>query len=520
MTTDICFASQGELVQFVFDTFGLLPRKECRDEEFDEDAKKTFQRLLSRLAKEEGLLLKNFDTAMKTFDGLLSKHMPNQRIRQLLMTVLRDLYFSYKSLITTEGTFLPKEETLRYFISKKAIPAFVVSLNINSLRYRTFDMELQTPDEFDWFLPSIRSDGSVRWPLRKVMHWIYSELGISQTQFHYPGKSADSDSPKLQQSLDNANNWSTGENLPSLPALLANYASALDNHGERLRSDQFKNSCLIALTLARAATFIGKKLVETYGLAELQALADQTRSYLDCIEDDVDEFKLELKSQIEKRDYSLDGHADWIKACTHYQRFLSYKIQAVDQTLDRLAEASPGRPFKPEVIEALTSKYGRFAVFSRMDLRQRQMQWKPPETFFRMLSEGFRLKNDATVTWQRIDRYCEELRKTSVEDHLCWMEPWLRAVFCYRAEKFDDAMEYFEKAFLNAQYRAGKNQYKLVNQYVEVSAKLDKWQQFKKGVEWATYLGIQIRWIRDEKQTDATLRNAYNILKVANYPRL
>jgi hypothetical protein len=81
-------------------------------------------------------------------------------------------------------------------------------------------------------------------------------------------------------------------------------------------------------------------------------------------------------------------------------------------------------------------------------------------------------------------------------------------------------MDYFEKAFLNAQYRAGENQYKLVNQYVEVSAKLDKWQQFKQGVEWATYLGIQIRWIRDEKQTDATLRNAYNILKVANYPRL
>ena len=100
------------------------------------------------------------------------------------------------------------------------------------------------------------------------------------------------------------------------------------------------------------------------------------------------------------------------------------------------------------------------------------------------------------------------------------MEPWLRAVFCYRAEKYDEAFGYFKKAFSNAQYRAGTNQYKLVNQYVEVSAKLDKWQQFKKGVEWATYLGIKVRWIRDEEQIQENLRNAYNILKVANYPQL
>lgn len=53
------------------------------------------------------------------------------------------------------------------------------------------------------------------------------------------------------------------------------------------------------------------------------------------------------------------------------------------------------------------------------------------------------------------------------------MVPWLRGVYHYRREEFEAAMPHFQAAFENAKYRAGKNQYKLVNQYVEVAAKND-----------------------------------------------
>ncbi len=54
-------------------------------------------------------------------------------------------------------------------------------------------------------------------------------------------------------------------------------------------------------------------------------------------------------------------------------------------------------------------------------------------------------------------------------------------------------MPHFQAAFENAKYRAGKNQYKLVNQYVEVAAKNDDRRGFKKGIEWAQYLDIMDR---------------------------
>ena len=78
-------------------------------------------------------------------------------------------------------------------------------------------------------------------------------------------------------------------------------------------------------------------------------------------------------------------------------------------------------------------------------------------------------------------------------------------------------MIYYEIAFKNAKYRAGQNQYDLVNQYVEVAAKNDVRKDFKKGIEWAQYLGIEIRWLRNVELTDENLKSVYEMMKVVNY---
>ncbi len=78
-------------------------------------------------------------------------------------------------------------------------------------------------------------------------------------------------------------------------------------------------------------------------------------------------------------------------------------------------------------------------------------------------------------------------------------------------------MIYYEIAFNNAKYRAGQNQYDLVNQYVEVAAKNDVRKDFKKGIEWAQYLGIEIRWLRNVELTDENLKSVYEMMKVVNY---
>lgn len=78
-------------------------------------------------------------------------------------------------------------------------------------------------------------------------------------------------------------------------------------------------------------------------------------------------------------------------------------------------------------------------------------------------------------------------------------------------------MGYYQIAFDHAKYRAGKNQYDLVNQHVEVAAKNDKRQCFKKGIEWAQYLGLKVRWLRDNEPTEEKLDFVYGMLKMARY---
>ncbi|MNP44629.1 hypothetical protein D3C76_1385010 [compost metagenome] len=169
------------------------------------------------------------------------------------------------------------------------------------------------------------------------------------------------------------------------------------------------------------------------------------------------------------------------------------------------------------MLAALKSKYGLFAVCSHQDLIRRRLAFLPPHGFAELLNQGFKLKNDAATRSDQIDEYASQVAAYGLDEQLCWMVPWLRGVYHYRKEEFEAAMPHFQAAFENAKYRAGKNQYKLVNQYVELTAKNGDRRGFKKGIEWAQYLNIKIRWLRDDEPTEAKLDYVYYMLTIARY---
>jgi hypothetical protein len=72
-TSTIGFATHGDLLKHLYLAFGVLPRKETRDDDFDETRKKTLQSQLSRLAAEQGKLIENY---LKAIDIL------HQQLRQ------------------------------------------------------------------------------------------------------------------------------------------------------------------------------------------------------------------------------------------------------------------------------------------------------------------------------------------------------------------------------------------------------------------------------------------------------
>ncbi|MOA27189.1 hypothetical protein D3C78_1480440 [compost metagenome] len=104
-----------------------------------------------------------------------------------------------------------------------------------------------------------------------------------------------------------------------------------------------------------------------------------------------------------------------------------------------------------------------------------------------------------------------------LDSQLGWLVTWVRAVYHYCREEFDDAMRYFHLAFESAKYRAGSHQYKLVNHYIELAAKTDDRHAFNKGIEWAQYLGLEVRWLRGDEPTEEKLDFVYEIMKRARY---
>ena len=74
MSDDYRFATQGELIKLAYDAFGVLPRKHADRTELDETRKKTIQKQLARLAKEEGRLIPNFEETIQTLGKILAKY--------------------------------------------------------------------------------------------------------------------------------------------------------------------------------------------------------------------------------------------------------------------------------------------------------------------------------------------------------------------------------------------------------------------------------------------------------------
>lgn len=519
MIRDTCFATQGELVKLAYDAFGVLPRKEASRDDIDETQKKTIQKQLVRLAKEEGGLLSNLGQVIQGLSNILATYIPSIQIMSAIGDPLSDLLDAYNELVSEEGTYLSKAQTVQYFISTTAIPVLVVSLNRSLLKHRLADVNLETPDDTFWYLPTVAADASQILPLEKVMRWAYARCGLSQTQFHYPGKNAQSDSNTLQQNLDNAIKWTRGVRLPALPALFRNFEesfTALAQTGREV-SKELQVSIFVALLVARVSSYLAREITKAYDSQYLADVCQQFRDYSVWIADDVDEFKAELAPVMERQKSPDTGTFVWLTACRDYWAFFDSNVTAVADKVWQLKSARGGGPIREDVLDALKSRYGLFAVCTHLDLLRRQSAFHPPEGFAELLNKGFELKSSAATQLEQIDDYAAQVAAYGLDEQLCWMVPWLRGVYHYRKDQFEAAMPHFQEAFENAKYRAGKNQYKLVNQYVELAAKNDDRRSFKKGIEWAQYLGIKIRWLRGDEPTEEKLDFVCSMLKMARY---
>ena len=178
------FPTQGELVRFAFNAFGVLPRKGDHESDFSETDKKRIQKLLTRLSNEEGLLLDNFDVARSELGGLLSAHLSHKGHLNLMMNVVGSLYAEYNSMITEEGTYETKLNSIAYYLLTRAMPIVV---KMGSLYWIASQHERRfttLPSYNELLLPSLEDEVITAWPLGKTLRCFYCQFGGRQRLFH------------------------------------------------------------------------------------------------------------------------------------------------------------------------------------------------------------------------------------------------------------------------------------------------------------------------------------------------
>lgn len=518
MESKIGYSSQGELLKAAYDAFGILPRKAAGDAAFNEKDKKAMQKKLDRLAKEEGGLLENYGQLVSNLSYWLTDILPCPALIQAIGDVLSDFQECYADLLRRDGSYLSKRQSNQYFISTRAVPLLVLGLHRSCLRCRADAFWMQMPEDQYWFLPDMDAQNGVGLPLGKVMRWAYAKCDVSQTQFHFPGKGPHVENYKLQNNLDNAANWLHNKTLPSLPALLKNFQESFEALAGSGRSiaPETQASLYALLLFSRFSSYAFRELTSAYGESYVAGLCAQFRKLDRYMALEIEEFHKEILPALQRAQNADEELATWEKGVAHYWGFFLDKICAVQETLAQALDAEKGE-FPPQVIDALKRRFGLFPVEYALFPTQAPRDFEPSERFFSMLAQGFELKQSGGLRAEQIDRYEADLKNEAIYAQLDWLADWIRATFYYRQDNYKAAMPYYRSAFNKAKYRAGKNQYKLVNEYVEVAAKNGKWLWFKQGAAWAQYLGIQIRWLRDEEPTDDALRFVYELFGKCRY---
>lgn len=521
------FPTLGELVKFAFDAAGVLPRKRGENDGLNDADKKRIQKRLERLVDEEGSLTDRCGGLISTLAFLTAGAIPNAKVNLAFGEGVMDLFEDYNDVIRDEGTYLNKKDSILWFCRAHAIPRLALSIQKHTLRFNVASEGFTIPPDPNWYLPTI-SGGDIVWPIRKVMSWAYEACGVSRTHFHYPGKSVFTDDAELQQNLDNASAWFNGKRIPSWPSLSWNFMRSFDrleSHSDAAYQRQFpeilRESIFQALFLSRLSTYICNLIKDAYGTVVLERLITQFTLHRDWLSADLKSFAAETTAYIQR--YSAPPAAIetiWMEFSERYWTRFRDRYADLAKTLDYLLHENDYNPLPADTVSELIQRYGEYSVRTTLERLEINREFPIPSGFPQRLGEGFELKKNSECSDEDIDQYLQELRQDGLASHLNWMERWLRAVVRYRNSDYESAFYHMEYAFEQAKYRAGGSQYLLVNQFIELAAKTDRWKSFKKGVEWAQYLGISIRWLRDQEPTEEALQFVFAMMQKATYAQL
>jgi hypothetical protein len=429
---------------------------------------------------------------------------------------------AYKSGLIDEGTFLGKRETVRWLISDRFVFALAVSAARSITRHGLRGLKDLVVLPCEWYLPSVSDEGTA-WPLQKALLALYAHTGMSQTEFHYPDRMADEANLDRQRDLENAQNWTSDRSLPSAAALRWNVQRAFDARPadtpghfalSGLPTQLHFEVVQAALLSARCATYACKAIAANFGAPFLSEVCERFRQTFDLAL--AESHLVEKSIALEARRNGCSPLEPELRngVVQGWSSSLSNRVGAARKVLNEL---SPRSAIDPAKVEKMAQTYGALAVRPLLMILEQPSWHDVPPNFAQGLGEGMALWKASNLSEKQVDLYEQRLKTWGADRHLPWMVHWLRFVICYRREDDALAWHHISIAYEQARYRAGSNQYKIVNHYIEMAAKMQAKVAFRRGVNWARYIGISVRWLREEDLTTENIASAMAMLRIVRY---
>lgn len=526
MKNEYGFPAIGEVAKELFACAGFLPTKNDPLEIIrSETEKKSIQTRLRRLASESSELRKNLDQLLGLFEELTKETTGSERLANAVRESITDALEQYRDLIRTQISHLSKQDTLRFLLLTSIPERVVLSYQKNALIFNVKATGYQFPEDRTWWLPSFDKE-DIQWPLGKAFKWVYETVEISQTRFHFPNHGVSEDH-RLHQNYENAWRWTSNKRFPSLTAILTN----IDESVEAMRvaekvdyqreiSPRQKNNFRTVLAIARFTTAAFRKIEKAYGREVLYSISETLRKQDRRLRRNHKQFEENLNQKLVANNVRNAQAVDnaWGLKTREFWKNRSDNLIAGAQQLAHLQKTDSVPPEKIPKFKVYIRLLGIHGAYSFILNEAHAKDIYPPQTFVESLQAGLRLKNHAHSP-SEIDKL-EDTIKRNGDEGLGWITEWARATNLYRKEQYSEAAPHFKRAFELGKYSAGESQYKLVNQYIEICAKVQNWEEFKKGVAWAKYLGLSTRWLRDREETEENLKFAYEQLRMAAYPIL
>ncbi|MFB2658874.1 hypothetical protein [Shewanella xiamenensis] len=514
---DFCYPSIGELVRVIFNSTGLLPTK-GKSSLLSGAEKKSLQMQLKRLADENSKIDGKLDELMLQLQALLKVVLIEDRLVNVFIAAINEILMVYKDCLRTEGTYLTKIDTTKYIISTSFLSRIVISFAKNFLVYNVPSLQLPIPMVLQWLLPKISTSEKVRWPLALVWEHFYTVTNTSQSQFHNP-KGGDGDY-RERQNLENAQRWCGGGQLPSIESLYANLEHSLSLSRKKTLelTDKQISSFKLMLFMARVSTYFFQMLNRYYGPEMICETTNYLRKFSQrvsrhnslvwqacCEEFATLDFK--TRELPFAQDYFFyDFVTFWWQryaaitdeSCHHFEHFVAQR------ELENINDSAKCRIY--------LNIFGPINTYMILEQQRINAKLIVSEKFTKMFSMGMKLKSSITDLKQA-DDFSFEIKQIGLWPSLAWLSYWCHANYYYRQENNIKAYQYYKDAFMHAKYRAGSNQYKLVNQYIEACAKNNQYAEMKKGVAWANYMGIEVRWLRgfDNPESEEALQALFNL---------